>query len=59
MPVRVWKHWSRNKVVSSTSIPDGGSGRSSDEGVEESEERVDSVLEWDVAGREELPGAAS
>ncbi|TGO20230.1 hypothetical protein BPAE_0321g00110 [Botrytis paeoniae] len=55
VPVRVWKHWSRNKVVSSTSMPEGGSGRSSDVGVEESEESVESVLEWDVEGREEAP----
>lgn len=36
-------------------MPEGGSGRSSDVGVEESEERVESVLEWEVEGREEVP----
>lgn len=43
-------------MVSSTSMPEGGSGRSSEAGVEDREERVERVLECEVVGRWEDPG---
>lgn len=52
MPVRVWKHCRRKSVVSRTSIPEGGSGRSSLVGVlEERELSEERVLVCEVEGR--------